>query len=334
MPFKFNPLQGALNFVPASAAAGNGFGIIQPPAGTSPTASMAADTLNFTTSDATAVVTGTAATKTIDFKVGQITHANINSGTGASSTTFYRGDDTWAAPAAPGPTAVVSEATNYTLGASDDTVIFTAAATATLPTAVGVSGKTYTIKHSAASTFMLTIATTSAQTVEGLASGTIIMTALNDFLKVESDGANWFIVNNGWTIGSQVTRITTNYTTAAGSSYIIKFNSAIVDTGGTSPWYSTTTGLFTAPMGGSYLFTFSGLAQTGGNVALGKNGTTIVGPNVFASDSSTVYYTGSTTVTLAAGDTIGVYSYVGGVLGAQTFYDADNTYFTAQRLGN
>lgn len=51
-------------------SSGMSFSTIQPPAGTSPAADSATDTLNLTASDSTIVITGTAATDTIDFKVG------------------------------------------------------------------------------------------------------------------------------------------------------------------------------------------------------------------------------------------------------------------------
>ena len=51
----------------SGSAGANGFGIIQPPNGTSPTATQADDTLTFTSSDGSVVITGTAASKTVDF---------------------------------------------------------------------------------------------------------------------------------------------------------------------------------------------------------------------------------------------------------------------------
>lgn len=59
----------------------NAFQIIQPPNGTSPTASSTNDTLNLTSSDSSVTITGTAASKTIDYSVGNISAAKITSGT-------------------------------------------------------------------------------------------------------------------------------------------------------------------------------------------------------------------------------------------------------------
>lgn len=52
----------------SSGAGGNAFGIIQPAAGTSPTAHAASDTLTLTSSDGSVAITGTSATDTLDFK--------------------------------------------------------------------------------------------------------------------------------------------------------------------------------------------------------------------------------------------------------------------------
>jgi hypothetical protein len=56
---------------------GNSFGIVQPPNGTSPSASTPDDTLIMTSSDSNVVLTGNAGTKTIDHKLSN--NVNINS---------------------------------------------------------------------------------------------------------------------------------------------------------------------------------------------------------------------------------------------------------------
>ena len=65
--------------------------------------------------------------------------------------------------------------------------------TITLPTAVGGAGRTYIIKNSGAAS-VITVATTSSQTIDG--STTYVLTALNKYVNVVSDGANWIITAN------------------------------------------------------------------------------------------------------------------------------------------
>jgi hypothetical protein len=67
MAFKFNPITGQFNIVNSSSGS-NSFTIMQPPLGTSPTASSATDTLTFASSDSSVTITGNSGTKTLDFK--------------------------------------------------------------------------------------------------------------------------------------------------------------------------------------------------------------------------------------------------------------------------
>jgi hypothetical protein len=69
--------------------------------------------------------------------------------------------------------------------------------TSTLPTAVGVAGKRYKFIHAGTSlTQVYTLATTSAQTIGGVASGAYALYTNGEILEIESDGANWIIVNH------------------------------------------------------------------------------------------------------------------------------------------
>lgn len=89
-------------------------------------------------------------------------------------------------------TAYVAKTGNYTLTATDSTVLFDTTAgslTATLPTAVGCTGRMYRIKKLAGAGNTLNLATTSGQTIDGAAPGTV-----TDKILVQSDGANWTIV--------------------------------------------------------------------------------------------------------------------------------------------
>jgi hypothetical protein len=75
--------------------------------------------------------------------------------------------------------------------------------TVTLPTAVGVTGKRFTLVHAGTSfSQVYTLATTSAQTIGGIASGSYKIVSAGEVLRLESDGANWMIIdhktNTGW----------------------------------------------------------------------------------------------------------------------------------------
>lgn len=95
------------------------------------------------------------------------------------------------------PQTAVKTAT-YAILTTDSTVLLDASAgafTATLPTAVGVKGKRYKIVHTGAfSANIATVATTSSQTIGGGAT-TFKLRSKNEMLEVESDNANWLIVN-------------------------------------------------------------------------------------------------------------------------------------------
>ena len=88
--------------------------------------------------------------------------------------------------------------TSTSAGSTDNVLLFTgtAAATLTLPTAVSISGRSYQIKNASLTgpTPALTIATTSSQTVDGLTSWTLA--GLYQTVTVISDGSNWKITND------------------------------------------------------------------------------------------------------------------------------------------
>ena len=90
-------------------------------------------------------------------------------------------------------TPYVEKSANFTLTTNDFTVNCTSNSfTLTLPTAVGCTGRIYNLKN--VGTGIITIATTSSQTIDGTATG--ILTLIQyDNLMVQSDGANWIIIN-------------------------------------------------------------------------------------------------------------------------------------------
>lgn len=70
-----------------------------------------------------------------------------------------------------------------------------ASATITLPTAVGFLGRVKIIHAGTSLSQIYTMATTSGQTIGGIASGSYVLYTNREVLEIESDGANWVILN-------------------------------------------------------------------------------------------------------------------------------------------
>jgi len=172
--------------------------------------------------------------------------ASVSSG-GVITATSFSGTVTGA--------AYNAQTATYSILAADNTIGFTTSTStldATLPTAVGVSGKRYTIIKVDQSTGKVVLKTTSSQTVGGYASAVIIMGTIDDYITVESDGANWKIVDFGIFVGS---RVSTSTTTIGTSDTQIVFSSTTYD-----PWGMYSAGTWTIPITGRYLI--NGLITT------------------------------------------------------------------------
>jgi len=105
-----------------------------------------------------------------------------------------------------------SQATNYTLLASDRTVMFTATATASLPTAASIAGRRYTIIRSHASQ-IITIDPSGAETIGGRS--TLKLIRDREAVTIESDGTNWKII--AWHRASDALTCLINTPTTAGT---------------------------------------------------------------------------------------------------------------------
>ncbi|MEP7229669.1 MAG: hypothetical protein ABI691_05425 [Ginsengibacter sp.] len=94
--------------------------------------------------------------------------------------------------------SIITKTTNYTVTASDYTIVYnntTSARTVTLPTASGITGRIYVIKKISSSTSRdVTIATAGSETIDGAASK--VLTIQYTQMTVQSDGSNWIILSN------------------------------------------------------------------------------------------------------------------------------------------
>lgn len=92
----------------------------------------------------------------------------------------------------------VSAPSNEAILSSDGTIKLSGATgNVVLPTAVGIAGKRYKFIHGGTSlTQVYTINTTSSQTIGGIADGSVKMYTTGEIFEIESNGANWEILNH------------------------------------------------------------------------------------------------------------------------------------------
>jgi hypothetical protein len=140
-------------------------------------------------------VSASGATWTIDN--GVVTIAKLSATGTANSTTFLRGDGTWATPSGGGGGGytVVSQTANYTETATSGTKIIkcdttSASFTVTLPTAVGNTATLIIKKMVAANT--LTVDGAGSETIDSAL--TAVIYDLEESITLVSDNANWLII--------------------------------------------------------------------------------------------------------------------------------------------
>lgn len=124
---------------------------------------------------------------------------------------------------------ITSVSTTYPILTSDGTILCDANGAGfavTLPTAIGVSGKSYTIKKTDSTFNIVTIATTSSQTIDGVITTTL--STQNEVIILESDGANWQVLDrrfpSNWaTYSSTIGGVTTAPTPGAGATFVTRW---------------------------------------------------------------------------------------------------------------
>lgn len=131
-------------------------------------------------------------------------------------------------------TITTSSSTSLTLDDTYFTLLMSNSSNSTvnLPAASSMPGRCYTIKKVGANAATITIDPNSTETIDGFT--TLILYIQNDFVKIQSDGTNWIVVQDG--VQAHVTRIYRNaaLNAANGENTTVAFDAVAFDTGGIS----------------------------------------------------------------------------------------------------
>ena len=243
---------------------------------------------------------------------GTVATARLGSGT-ASSTTFLRGDSSWATALTSNQAAtVLSKTGDYTVTTGDagvDAVIKCdpagGAFTITLFAASGNTGRRIQVVKTTSNTNAVTVDGNSSETLSGETS--IKLYVQYDYVTLVCDGSNWFIEDERITMYYKAT-LASSQSIASGSWTKIALDSVTTDTAG-----AHASNCFTAPRAGYYLAqghafldNYNGAV---GAVGVWKDGNWTGGASSYDSGGAYTSGPGTTIEHLASGDTIQLFVY-------------------------
>jgi len=243
---------------------------------------------------------------------GTVATARLGSGT-ASSSTYLRGDSSWAAITTGTSAAnILSKTGDYTVTTGDagfDAVIKCdpagGAFTITLFAASGNTGRRIKVVKTTANNNAVTVDGNSSETLSGETS--IKLYAQYDFVSLVCDGSNWFIEDERITMYYKAT-LSASQSIGTGSWTKIVLDSVTTDTAG-----AHASNCFTAPRAGYYLAqghafldNYNGAV---GAVGVWKNGDWTGGTSSYDSGGAYTSGPGTTIEHLASGNTIQLFVY-------------------------
>lgn len=128
------------------------------------------------------------------FPSDTVTLANLIATGTRNTTTFYRGDGTFAVPTASVVYTIQSKTTAYTSVATDDVILCDAAGGSFSITthSAATATKPLTIKRTNSGANTVTIDANASETIDGAA--TYVISQVNESVTIVSNGTNWFII--------------------------------------------------------------------------------------------------------------------------------------------
>ena len=259
---------------------------------------------------------------------GTVATARLGSGT-ASSSTFLRGDSSWAATTNAAAT-VLSKTANYTVTTGDAGVDATilcnpagGAFTITLFAASGNSGRRIKVVKTTSNANAVLVDGNSSETINGIAGQYLYRQW--DYLSLICDGSNWAVEDYNISIDAQA-YLSSDQTVGTGSDTVIVCDTENWDFAAS---YNTSTGVFTVPTGGAGYYQCQAMAQGDGNnnsnsYTMLFDGATEVARHQDKTNPGNTSMSVTKVLSLSAGDTVSMkYQHNRGsdttVLGAQKY---------------
>lgn len=143
-----------------------------------------------------ATITGVATSNVVSGNYATKIDVTTSNGSGGSNTMTFNSEGNLIVPASVTSQAITTKAASYAATLNDQTILCTAALTVTLPAASGLAGKVFTIKQNVAGPVVITIASAGGL-IDDNASIAIGSTSDSEFVTLQSDGTNWFVIGQG-----------------------------------------------------------------------------------------------------------------------------------------